>query len=64
VDLPALVFEVRQVLLELLAALVRPEPRAKMDAMDFEDLPVLPAHLALLERRAPREIQAWLGAMA
>jgi hypothetical protein len=35
-----------------------------MDAMAFEVLLVPPAHLALLEQRAPREIQAWLGAMA
>ena len=59
-----MVFEVRQVLVELLAAPVRPEPRAKTDAMAFEVLPAPPAHLALLEQRAPREIQAWLGAMA
>ena len=59
-----MVFEVRQVLLELLVAPVRPEPRAKMDAMAFEVLLVPPAHLALLEQRAPREIQAWLGVMA
>ncbi len=50
--------------LEPLVVQVRPERRAKMDAMAFEDLSVLPAHVALLERRAPREIQAWLGAMA